>query len=153
MKIFRYILAFLGILTFLALYIIGSIAPVTSVYLGRQVPKKYVEEIKGLKLLRHGEKIVYFYSDGFIDIKDGMYFVTDQNVVAYNNLWEEPETIIPFETIDSISVDYDDSFLEDSYIFIRTLDGLEVTFPVSSERNRDKIFYKFIRKRLSESSI
>jgi len=104
-KIFRYILAFLGILTFLALYIIGSIAPVTSVYLGRQVPKKYVEEIKGLKLLRHGEKIVYFYSDGFIDIKDGMYFVTDQNVVAYNNLWEEPETIIPFETIDSISVD------------------------------------------------
>ena len=153
MKIFRYILAFLGILTFLALYIIGSIAPVTSVYLGRQVPKKYVEEIKGLKLLRHGEKIVYFYSDGFIDIKDGMYFVTDQNVVAYNNLWEEPETIIPFETIDSLSVDYDDSFLEDSYIFIRTLDGLEVTFPVSSERNRDKIFYKFIRKRLSESSI
>ena len=105
MKIFRYILAFLGILTFLALYIIGSIAPVTSVYLGRQVPKKDVEEIKGLKLLRHGEKIVYFYSDGFIDIKDGMYFVTDQNVVAYNNLWEEPETIIPFETIDSISVD------------------------------------------------
>ena len=153
MKIFRYILAFLGILTFLALYIIGSIAPVTSVYLGRQVPKKYVEEIKGLKLLRHGEKIVYFYSDGFIDIKDGMYFVTDQNVVAYNNLWEEPETIIPFETIDSLSVDYDDSFLEDSYIFIRTLDGLEVTFPVSSERNRDKIFYEFIRKRLSESSI
>ena len=69
------------------------------------MPKKYVEEIKGLKLLRHGEKIVYFYSDGFIDIKDGMYFVTDQNVVAYNNLWEEPETIIPFETIDSLSVD------------------------------------------------
>ncbi len=123
MKIFGYILAFLGILTFLALYIIGSIAPETSVYLGRQVPKKYVEEIKDLKLLRHGEKIVYFYSDGFIDIKDGMYFVTDQNVVAYNNLWEEPETIIPFETIDSLSVDYDDSFLEDSYIFIRTLDG------------------------------
>ncbi len=153
MKIFGYILAFLGILTFLALYIIGSIAPETSVYLGRQVPKKYVEEIKDLKLLRHGEKIVYFYSDGFIDIKDGMYFVTDQNVVAYNNLWEEPETIIPFETIDSLSVDYDDSFLEDSYIFIRTLDGLEVTFPVSSERNRDKIFYEFIRKRLSESSI
>jgi len=152
-KIFGYILAFLGILTFLALYIIGSIAPETSVYLGRQVPKKYVEEIKDLKLLRHGEKIVYFYSDGFIDIKDGMYFVTDQNVVAYNNLWEEPETIIPFETIDSLSVDYDDSFLEDSYIFIRTLDGLEVTFPVSSERNRDKIFYEFIRKRLSESSI
>lgn len=153
MKIFGYILAFLGILTFLALYIIGSIAPETSVYLGRQVPKKYVEEIKDLKLLRHGEKIVYFYSDGFIDIKDGMYFVTDQNVVAYNNLWEEPETIIPFETIDSLSVDYDESFLEDSYIFIRTLDGLEITFPVSSERNRDKIFYEFIRKRLSESSI
>jgi hypothetical protein len=150
MKIFRYIVASIVILTLLALFVIGSIAPETSVYLGRQVPKNYIKEIKELKLLSDGEKIVYFYSDGFTDIKDGMYFVTNQNVVAYNNLWEEPETIIPFKSIDSLSVDYDDSFLEDSYIFIRTLDGLELTFPVSSEQKRDRLFYEFIRKKLIE---
>lgn len=108
------------------------------------MPKKYVEKVKSLGLLKNGETIKYFYSDALLDIKDGLYFVTDQNLVAYSEEWEEPKTIISFNDIISADVEYNESFYEDSYIMIETKDGLELDFPVSSEKKRDKDFYNYI---------
>ena len=131
----------------MGLVILGSIAPETYVYLGHQVPKKYLKEVRALDLLSEDEKIKYFYTDGLVDIKDGMYFVTDRNLVLYCNYWEEPETIIDFNEITKLEVEYDDSFLNDSMIYVETKSGLEVSFPVSSERGRDKKFVEHIRQK------
>ena len=131
---------------FIGLVILGNIVPETYVYLGHQVPKKYLREIRSLDLLSEGEKIKYFYTDALVDIKDGLYFVTDQNLVLYCQDWEEPETIIDFNEIIKLEAEYDDSFFIDSMIYVETKSGLEVSFPVSSERGRDKDFVDHIRK-------
>lgn len=119
-------------------------SPETYVYLGNQMPKIYVDEIRKLNLLENNEKIKYFYSDGLYNIKESFYFVTDQKLVAYNESWEEPETIIFFNEIVSLDVEYHDSYYEDSYIMLETTDGMELDFPVSSERKRDKDFYNYL---------
>ncbi|SNS06196.1 hypothetical protein [Dokdonia pacifica] len=122
-------------------------SPDTFVYLGNQMPKKYVKEVKALNLLENNEEIKYFYSDGLLDIKEGLYFVTDRKLVVYCKDWEEPKTIVPFNEIIHLDVEYDDSFLEDSYITVYTKDSIEIGFPVSSERKRDKAFFNYLMQK------
>ena len=136
-----------GIIVF-AFLLIGSIAgnigPDTSVYLGRQIPKKFVNEIKSIGLLEEGEEIAYFYSDAFLDIKSGLYFLTEERVVLFSDAWEIPEIVIYYDDIKDAYFERNESFWEDSYIVIITKNGLEVEFPVSSERHRDGDFFQYI---------
>lgn len=120
--------------------------PETYVYLGHQVPKKYLEEIQELKLLNNSEKIKYFYSDGLNDIKEGFYLVTDQHLVLYAEEWEQPSMILEFEDILSLDAEFDDSWLYDSFIILTT-DNYEVEFPVSSEKGRDRLFYEYLKEK------
>lgn len=140
LKIIGACLAGLFFAAVLGLAILGSMLPETSVYLGHQVPKKYMEEIRSLNLLEEGESIRYFYTDALFDIKEGMYFVTERNLILYSKEWEDPVTIIPFDQIVTVNVMYDESFFEDSRVFVATSSGLEVRFPVSSEQGLDRKF-------------
>ncbi len=147
MKLWQILCIGLGALVALGvtgLITIGSIGPDTYVYLGQQLPKRYLEEVKSLGLVADDEKIRYFYSDALFDIKEGLYFVTDRNLVLYCQDWDQPDTIIPFAAIADIKAEYDDSFLEDSYVYVATHDDLEVSFPLSSERGRDKMFVEYL---------
>ena len=83
----------------IALFVVGSIAPDTAVYMGRQVPERFMTTIRSLGLLKEGEQIRYFYSDALFDINAGLYFVTDRNLVLYSSEWEDPEIIVPFDSI------------------------------------------------------
>jgi len=151
MKILKIFGVSLGILIgigIVGLMILGSIGAETSVYPGHQIPKKYLSVIRSLNLLEKDEKIKYFYTDALIDIKGGMYFVTDKHLVLYCKDWEEPETIIDYGAIANMEVEYDESFFEDSYVTIETSSGLEVFFPVSSEYGRDKKFVEHIRSKI-----
>lgn len=149
LKIFGIGCASLVGITIIALIVIGSIGPETSVYTGRQIPKRFMKTIRSLDLLTEGEQIRYLYSDAILDIKDGLYFVTDKNLILYSSSWDEPETIIPFDQIESLDAQYDDSFWEDTYVFVTTSSGMEVVFPVSSEKGLDKKFVGYIQKNLS----
>jgi len=149
LKIFGISLGSIAVVGLIGLVILGSLVPETYVYLGRQIPKKYLSEIRSLGLLAEDEKIKYFYTDAFLDIKEGMYFVTDQNLVLYSSAWEVPETMIPLEQIASIEVQYDDSFFEDTSVFVTTQSGMEVSFPVSSEKGRDRKFIGVIQEELN----
>jgi hypothetical protein len=140
--------AIVGVIV-IALFVVGSIGPDTSVYPGRQIPKRFLTTIRSLNLLKDDEQIRYFYSDAMLDIKAGLYFVTDKNLVLYSSSWDEPKTIIPFDQIESLDVQYDDSFLEDTYVFVTTSSGMEVSFPLSSERGLDKKFVKAIQEKLN----
>ncbi len=133
----------------IALLVIGSIAPDIAVYTGRQIPKKFMTTIRSLNLLEKDEQIRYFYSDAMLDIKAGLYFVTDRNLILYSNSWEEPETIISLDQIVSLDVQYDDSFWEDTYVFATTSSGMEVSFPISSEKGLDMQFVKAIQEKMN----
>lgn len=150
MKIFKYLGIGFGVLVSIGitvLIVLGSIAPETSIYLGRQLPKKYVLEIKSLGLVGENEEIKYFYSDAYFDIKDGMYFVTDKNLILYSSDWEDPKTIIKHSDILNIKVDYNDSFFEDSLAVIDTTE-YELSFPLSSEHGIDKKFIEFLSSKI-----
>jgi len=144
LKILGICLAGLIGLGVIGVMVLGYRSPETYVYPGKQVPKRYMKEIRELGLLEEGEKIAYFYSDGMLDIKEGLYFVSDRHLVLYCKDWEEPKTIIDFENITKIDAEYNDSFLEDTYVTVETVSGLEVSFPVSSERKRDEKFVQHI---------
>lgn len=129
-----------------SLIVIGSIGPDTSVYPGQQIPKKFLGTIRSLNLLQEDEKIRYFYSDAFVDIKKGFYFITDQNLVLYSSEWETPEIIISLSTITDVDPLYDESFFEDTTVHISTASGESFSFPVSSEKGLDRKFVEAIKR-------
>lgn len=149
MKIVGYIFGGIIVITLLGLMIIGALSPETSVYLGNEVPKSYVKEMKELHLLKDDETIQYFYSDGFLDIKGGLYFITNKRLVLYCKDWSEPSNIIPYQDILNIKIDRDESFLVDSYIEVESTDGYVYGFPISSEKNRDNLFFEYIKSRVN----
>lgn len=128
---------------------LGATAPETSVYTGNQVPARFIDTMKEVGALEDGESIVYFYSDGITSIKEGFYFVSDRKVVVYAEHLQDKLTIIPFEDIESTSLSRDTSFFEDSQITIVKRNGEFVSFPVSSELDRDVQFNDQIEMRIN----
>lgn len=137
----------LFILIVIGLLFTGCNTPETWVYLGGEVPKKYMEEVMSLGLLEKDEEMEYFYSDGLFDIKEGFYFVTDQKLVAYSEAWEEPKTVIPYGEIRKLDFEHNSSLFKDSYILVETKDDMFLEFPVSSEKKRDRAFFNFLREK------
>jgi hypothetical protein len=155
MKILKILLIAFGafvMICFIGLVYIGMVAPETFVYNKNDIPKKYVDEMRDLSLLQSKERVQYMYSDGLLDIKDGLYALTDQHLILYNEEWNEPKTIIEFNDIIDLYIDYDDSFLDDSYISVETKFGIQVNFPVSSEKGRDRDFFNYLNKKVEGSN-
>jgi hypothetical protein len=150
MKIAGIILGIIACLIAVAVMYIGTVSPETHIYTGRQVPKKYMSTIGELKLLQKDEQIRYFYSDAILDIKAGFYFVTGRNLVIYSSEWEEPAEVMPLKEITKLEVEYDDSFFEDSMVYIETMQGLEISFPLSSEKGMDRKFVEAIREKMPQ---
>ncbi len=59
----------LGIITVM---VIGSVAPSTAIYVGRDVPAKYVTTLQDLGVLEQDETVRYLYSDGLFGIEEGV---------------------------------------------------------------------------------
>lgn len=137
-----------GCLTWLI--VLAANGPDTSVYAGNQVPAKFVETMRELGALDDDERLLYFYSDGFGDIKTGFYTVSDRRVVVYTEDGVEPLISIPFKDIENAELERDESFFDDSVITLNLTDGQPVMFPVSSEHDGDKKFYSEIKKRIND---
>ncbi len=132
---------------------LGAVSPETSVYVGKQVPEKYVQTARELGALDAGEQPKFFYSDGLLGIEEGFYLVTDKKVAIYSNDGRDPAlTVIPFDQIASAEIERDESFIGDSYIMLETIDGDYQAFPVSSEQGRDKLFFKVIEENIEENT-
>ena len=130
-----------------SLMYVGVTAPETSVYPGNRVPERYMQVMKDVGALDAGETILFFYSDGFTDIRDGFYFVSDKNVVIYIQQMAQPLTKIPLNEIEDVELYRDESFFGDSEITIYDADGDIHFFPVSSEFDRDEKFFEAIKSR------
>ncbi len=133
---------------------VGAYGPETSVYPGDEVPSHFTDEMKEVGALEEGEQILFFYSDGFTDILEGFYFVSDQRVVIYSELAPgEPLTSISFDEIAELEIYRDESFLDDSEITLILDSGEYVFIPVSSEQGRDRKFFDAIKKRAPDAIV
>ena len=153
-KALKIVLISLGV--FFVIIIIGAMylganSPDTCIYTEYDIPAKYRKQVKSLSLLSEDEKIIFLYSDAFLDIADGLYMLTNEHLTVYLAEWDEPELIIEFSEIDFIDIEYDDSFLTDSYVTVETEYGLVVEFPVSSEKGRDHDFFDYLQKKVEKS--
>ncbi len=103
--------------------------------------------MKEVGALEEGEKLLYFYSDAIMDIRDSFCFVSNKRVVTYSReLGDSDLTAITFDEIKSVDIHRDESFLTDSTITIET-DEDRFSFPVSSEQDRDQDFHDEIKRR------
>lgn len=136
---------------FIGLTYIGAKGPETFIYAENEIPASFKKEMEDLGILEENEHLIYFYSDGLLDIKDGIYALTDQHLIVYSNQLSQPELIIEFGEIITHEIVYDDSFFNDSYVTVETEDGLWVEFPLSSEKGRDKQFYTLLTRKVEEA--
>lgn len=154
MKALKIVLISIGgifLLGIIALVVIGANSPETYIYTESEIPAKYRDEIKELSLLTENESIVYLYSDAIWDIKNRVYLLTDKHLILYIEEWEDPKMIIEFDAIDFVHVEYDKSFLNDSFITVETNDGAYVEFPVSSEKGRDYDFFTYLQEKVEDA--
>ncbi|MDA3874436.1 MAG: hypothetical protein PF795_10820, partial [Kiritimatiellae bacterium] len=146
-KIVFAILGMIGVVLLLGVVIffgMASMGPEIFVVSGRQLPERYVDQLRDLGVVEDDETIAFFYSDALMDIKDGLYFVSDKKVVAYSKDWNPPAIAVPLDSVVALSFERDESFWEDSTIWIQTEDGTEFSIPVSSEQGGDKKFYEYL---------
>lgn len=138
----------LGVVALIVVFVyVGNMGPATQVLGGRQVPARFIEQIKKLDVLEPDEKIAFFYSDALLNIEDGFYLLTDRHVVIYSHEYEEPALVIPFSEIAETSVDYSDSWVEDTLITLVLKDGSVASFPASTEGGGDKRMYNALLKK------
>ncbi len=128
---------------------IGIAGPETSVYVGNQVPERFLSTAREVGALDDDEKVRFFYSDSLVNIREGFYFVSDRKVAIYiEDGRETPLISVAFDDIASANISRDESFFEDSQIMIETTDGELIAFPVSSEFDRDEAFFKAIEEKI-----
>ena len=106
--------------------------------------------MRELSLLEDNENLQFMYSDAIFDIKAGIYALTDKHLILYNEEWNEKETIIEFNNINFLEIEFEKSSFIDSYITVETKSGIQVVFPVSSEKGRDRDFYNYLSSRVKK---
>ena len=127
---------------------LGITGPDTAVYAGNSVPERFVETMRDLGAIEDGEQLLYFYSDAFVNIENGFYFISDRKIAVYSRDVEPHLTTVLFEDIVDVQLYRDESFFVDSEIVIEMSDGTPLAFPVSSEYAGDTRFFEAIRDRV-----
>lgn len=130
---------------------VGMVAPDTKVLSGRQIPKKFMDQIRDLDVLEPGEQIQYFYSDGLLNIEEGFYLITERKVVVYSREYDEPAILVPFSEIAEIDADFSNTWLGESWITLTLTDGTSVSFPASSEGGGDRKMEAALAKQVEKN--
>jgi hypothetical protein len=118
---------------------------------GSQTPKRFIRTIRARGLLAPTETPTYFFSDGFTDIEDGMYFFTDRKLVAYSSEWDPPAVVVPLTDITQLDLTRSTSWLDDSTIAVQYGGGGFLEIPVSAEKDGDLRFYQALESAWKKS--
>jgi len=117
--------------------------PSTTVVDGSRLSESDLVFLKEEGLIEDNERILYFYSNGILSIKDDGQFISDGYVVSYYRNPEDGELYggnVAYENIEDVSVEWSSSFLDDTIVRVTDIDNNEFELWVSSEAERDKIF-------------
>ncbi|PJZ64904.1 hypothetical protein CH371_15480 [Leptospira wolffii] len=141
-----YILSVFGslfILGFLFLVWVGVVGPEIEVVSGNMLKSKYLDFVKEKNLIGKNEKIIYWYSDAFIDFKESFSFFTDKKLVIYQaELAENPAIVVPYSKIEDMELDLDSSRV---FVYLKNEES-EVYFPVPSSEDEARKFYDGLEK-------
>lgn len=133
--------------SFFFLGLAACTSPEAPFYEGKDLPAAYLKIIQELELVPEGEEIHFFYTDGMLKIQEGIYLATDRHLIIYSEEMQEARNTIHFKDIAKLEIQYDDSVWEDSLILLETRNGKKFSFPVTSEKMRDKKFYDYLKSK------
>lgn len=143
----------LGMILVTAVMYVGTMGPELHVQYGHEVKDRFMDTIRELGLLEEGEELEYFYSDAIVDIKSGMYMLTDRNLIIYVADWDPPAVILPYTQLQAVGAQFSDSFFLDTYLSVVDAEDTPWAFPVSSEMDRDHEFHDFLEERIEEEGV
>ena len=152
LKVFWVCLSLLGVVCgggILFLMYVAIIGPATYVYPPGQTPQRFLTVAKEVGGLQTGENVEFFYSAGFIDVKEGFTYVSDQKVVVYDPEGNPPLVSIDYGDIQGLELERADSSLLDSVIAV-VLEDSYILIPVASEKDRDIDFFEAIEGRVRD---
>lgn len=138
------VLAAIGIaaLLVLGLLIQAGILPDTAVLRGNELSPTARGDLYEIGVLQETENVLFFYSGGFLSIKEDGNFFTESRVVSYSLVDEEfwlGEA--RFEEIEEIKFEKKQGFAADSIITIYPKTGEGFYLVVSNEDDKDEDFY------------
>ena len=123
----------------------AATSPPAEALVGAKVPKKFVEQMKELGVLRDDEVLECFFSDALLSIENGVYVLTDKRLVLYSNTWAESEISIALEDIADVKANFSKSWIDDTVIFVDTKDGRTLSFPVATFEAGDKMYFNRLK--------
>ena len=124
-----------------------AVTPEDRVMTGRQMPSEYTSRIRALDILHPDERIEFFYSDGWWNIEEGFYLLTDQRVVIYARDAEDPAILVPFDQIADIEAEFASDWASNTWITLTLTNATYVSFPASTEAGGDRLMYDALKKR------
>jgi hypothetical protein len=107
-----------------------------------KIPSRQLRKLQEMGVTREGEKVLFFYSAAFLDIRGDGNLFTDQRVISY---YDADGTLdisaASFDEIAEIDFAPSDSWLEDSTITITKRDGTWFVLYVSTDSHGDELFH------------
>ncbi len=127
--------------------------PNTAVVTGDQLWQSDVKKMQRAGVIKPGDEIHYFYSDGFLSVMEDGNGITQRHVFSY---WQEEDgsissEIATFGDIESIDVT-PGKLTENTIISVQRKDGSDFLLYVSAEDSGDDRFIKALRNRMSATA-
>jgi hypothetical protein len=120
----------------------GLVPDVEALPAGKIHPR-YLKTLREMKVISPEERVLYFYSDGFLSIKTGGNLFTKDRVISYKGSGDELEVYsATYDEIVSIGFEQSKSWEEDSNITVKLRDGSWFTLTVGTDSNGDEKFYR-----------
>jgi hypothetical protein len=148
-------LAGCGISLVLALGAVGAAAVVITVLMGTghvpdtaAIPGEELPAATSAFLVEQGlvepdEQVLYFYSGGFLSLREDGNLFTDRRVISYFEHGDADELVVEqaaYPEIADVEVEYGDGFLADSEVTIVRTDGESFLLLVCNEDGHDRRF-------------
>lgn len=124
--------------------------PSSEVVGGSRMSKNHLMFLAEEGLIDDNERILYFYSNGIISIKDDGQFISDGYVVSYFRNPEDGKLYggnSAYGDIEDVSVEWSNSFLDNTVVRVTDIDNNEFELWLSSAAERDKLFVDELMRR------
>ncbi|MDX1960551.1 MAG: hypothetical protein SFU98_18415 [Leptospiraceae bacterium] len=120
------------------------------IHIGNDIQEIYKEYLVSENLLEKDEKILYWYSDNYIDFKKYYVFLSDKKLVVKNqNIDQIQDYKITLEAIHEVKIEDIENFNDFSMIRFKVFyeeEWLELHFYISNFFNIDKRFFTSLKE-------
>ena len=134
--------ALAALVGFMAIYAL-FFAPPLGVVSHEGLRAKDLEVLEKLKLLDEGEKIIYFYTQGVLSIREDGNFYTDRKVVSFKSDGDDGMYIetAGYDEIEELQPEFSTSWLEESTVTVSRNDGSDFVLYMSPDEKESRKFY------------